>query len=235
MRLTPFLTGLGRSAAIAATVVLGTAALSSAATLKLTTSFDVVALPKTVNFPQFQQDTGGLDGSTFTLDVIFADMTKITNGFAAAESVSITVAGASVDSSNGNYIVADPVGLFPSAGLGKPQSFFGGAAGWGTFAIGNILTKARFDALGSFVSPGEGNEITLASLQNINFVFAGPADNSQLTNAANRQFDARNIVTTAMDISPVAPVPLPAALPLMLVAFGGLGGLSAFRRRRAAA
>ncbi len=65
------------------------------------------------------------------------------------------------------------------------------------------------------------------------FTFARPTSNSQLTNSADSQFDARNIVTTAIDLDApdVAPVPLPAALPLMLV---GLGGFAALRRRRAA-
>ncbi len=221
----------------AAAFAIATAGAASAATLKLTSTFDVVKLPNSLNLPpalgdRFQPDTGGLDGSRFKVDIVFADGTTITNGFAAAESVTVNVSGASVESSNGSFVVSDPVGLFAQGGLGKPTSFLGNPPGSGTFAIGSIIAKARFDSLGTFSSPGEGNELTLASLDGVTFTFAGTSDNSQLTNARQRQFDARNIMTSATVVGGVAPVPLPATLPLLLAGLGGLGGISALRRRK---
>ncbi len=157
-----------------------------------------------------------------------------------AQSVTATVSGASVGTSNGTFVVTDQVALFERGGLGRPAralSFLPvsptNPIGSNPFSIPGLFALARFDTGMSFVSPGNGNDLTLASLQDVMFTFARPTSNSQLTNSADRQFDARNIVTTAIDLDApdVAPVPLPAALPLMLV---GLGGFAALRRRRAA-
>ncbi len=138
---------IGAIAVALAAAVLGSTA--SAATLKLTTTFDVSR--GAVAPDAFPTDPNGLDGSTFVVDTIFADGTTFQRSFAEAQSTTVTISGASVASSNGTFTVTDRVGLFQSSdrgGLGKiaDLGFFVFQDG---FAVPGIIKSIKFDARGT--------------------------------------------------------------------------------------
>lgn len=225
------LSGTGRTAALAVAILLGSAALASAATLKLSTTFDVgrgQVLPNT-----FPSDPGGLDGSTFTIETVFAEGSTFQGGFVTAAGTTAMISGASGPTSNGTFDVTGEVGLFQSSGFGGlgqvARSFVVFQNG---FAAGDFIQSLKLDAGGTVGERTDGTALTLDILQGVSFRGLGGGSASIFSGFANSNFTIDNIRTTASVVPDIAPVPLPAALPLMLAGLGGLGGLSAIRRRR---
>lgn len=232
-----FVSGLGRTTAVAAALLLGSAALASAATLKLTTSFVIGSGTATPPAP----DTAGLVGSTVTVASTFLDGATFSSNRVTADSTTISIAGASIAGTNGSFDVMDEVGLFGSAtngGLGKVvRSFF---VFQGGLTAGGVIESLSLDANGTVGDQADGTALTLALLQGVQFRGTGPSglpgsSQTSILGFGRTDLTVTGIQTSAMDLDAVAPVPLPAALPLMLAGLGGFGGLSALRRGRRAA
>lgn len=205
---------------------------AAAATLTLQTEFDVTA--------RSGPDSLGLIGSRVLFEMEFADGTVFTrDGFATpravASSASVTVSGASVGSSNGDYTLDSTVGLFSTGtafdgikSSGSSTLIFGANRDASTFGILDLVRTVRFDADGTVGIRALGDQLTLAILQGVAFSDrALSGDNATLfsRSADSTNYTLTNFTTSAF--SDVAPVPLPAGLPLLLSALGAF----AFMRR----
>ena len=224
MRIDTLLGRFGRTAALAAAVLVGATAAASAATL--TTTFDVGLRAGATA----ASDPTGLAGSTFRIDSVFAEGATFQGGVVSAQSTKVTISGASVASSNGMFDIGG-LGLVSRAGVS-----FGKIAGniflknVDPFDIAGIVAGVKLNTGPMSGGATNGTPVTQAFLDGITFL-GRPAVGSGTQFGNEAVFSVGNF-NAAPD---VAPVPLPAALPLMLAGLGGLGGLSALRRRRVAA
>lgn len=215
-------------AAIAALTASST--IAAAAPLRLTTSFDVLGYN---GFNRFDRDENGFIGSTFFLDLLFADGTVFGKGFAQIETATATISGATAAASNAEYEITDDIVLFATdmAGIGNKSVFGANDIRRSAFLIGSIVESLSLSAAGSVAPKADGTVLTLDALEE--FVFLSNGNLLVETRAdGGSDFRLGNFRTEAsrveIDVAP-APVPLPAALPLMLV---GMGGFAALRRRR---
>ncbi|WP_308917538.1 hypothetical protein [Jannaschia sp. LMIT008] len=215
---------IGPIAAIATAATVGLLSGAQAAPLNLNVAFDVgrgQVQPNT-----FPSDPVGLDGARFAIDATFADGATFDRSFASAETTTVTITGASVASTNGTFDVMQNVGLFQGStgggfGLLAGGSFFSFLNG---FAVPDIIRSVKLDANGTVGAQSNGSPVTLSLLQGLSFRGIPETGSASLFSGfQNSNYTIGNFSISASEVMDVAPVPLPAALPALLLGLAAMG------------
>lgn len=213
-------------------LALGAVPPAAAATLTLTTSFD---LTKQAGDP----DTPGLSGASVVLTAVFADGTRFTRGGfdvprAVASSLSFAIGGASVAATNGTYAATRMLGLFATGNpfdgylTTGPDTFFLSPNADATFfGVAGLVNQVRLSAGGSVGTAAVGELLTLERLKGVT-IGTGGVQLFSKSGVGGSSYTMSNFVNTAT--TDAAPVPLPAGLPLLAVS---LGLLAVLRRKPA--
>ncbi len=164
----------------------------------------------------FGPDAAGLDGALINFIAIFDGDDTYIDRFGqpavAATSHLFTVSGASVAATNGTYQEANGISFFPNNG--NFDGFFNGN-GRGIFLPG-IQTSSSGLSGGSFDDRAVGDSINASD-----FLGTFPSFRTNWRNV-DAGYNSSDITISATS-DDVAPVPLPAGLPLLLGALGVFG------------
>ncbi len=186
-------------------------------------------------------DTPGLNGATVLLQAGFDDATVFTrDGFnvprAVASMVRFTISGASVAATNTVYAPTATLGLFASgnafdglftSGPGTNVFIPGGDATF--FGLMGLVNQVRLDAGGTVGTRALGDALTLDILNGVKLASGGVVLFSR-AGPGGTSYAVNNVTTRAF--SDLAPVPLPAALPLLGAGLAAMVGVAFARRRR---
>lgn len=171
----------------------------------------------------------GLDGADVLFRADFADGTTFASiccgqPQANAASHSFVISGATIGGSNGIFSDPDGVALFPNNA--NSDGFFSELGD--TISLPGVASQVRFDAGGSIPDVSNGDLLTLTQLT---VLFGSSPGISSIFSSGGSDYDVVDFEVNAFE---VAPVPVPAALPLMGAGLAALGFFGWRRKRKAA-